>query len=105
MGLRVWDGLKEETVNSRVIVILNTADAVALTELDGRVGHHGAQGCRLGCYMKGRHKPSSGHYYAVHLCPNGYVGSRAAHRTCLRRLDGTFRRVLYLSPFQVRDEI
>ena len=32
-------------------------------------------------------------------------GSRAAHRTRLRRLDGTFRRVLYPSPFQVRDEI
>ena len=31
--------------------------------------------------------------------------SRAAHRTRLRRLDGTFRRVLYPSPFQVRDEI
>lgn len=78
-GFRVWDGLKEETVNSRVIVILNTADAVALTELDGRVGHHGAQGCRLGCDMKGRHKPSSGHYYAAHLRPNGYAGSGCDH--------------------------
>ena len=78
-GLRVWDGLKEQTVNSRVVVILNTADAVALTDLDGRVGHHGAQGCRLGCDMKGRHKPSSGHYYAAHLCPNGYAGSGCDH--------------------------
>jgi hypothetical protein len=78
-GLRVWDGIKKQTVNSRVIVILNTADAVALTELDGRVGHHGAQGCRLGCDMKGRHKPSSGHYYAAHLCPNGYAGSGCDH--------------------------
>ncbi|EDR05626.1 uncharacterized protein LACBIDRAFT_329489 [Laccaria bicolor S238N-H82] len=43
-GLHVWDGLKEETVNSHVIVILNMADAVALTELDGCVGHHGS-GC------------------------------------------------------------
>ena len=75
----MWDGLKEETVNSHVIVILNTADAVALTELDGHVGHHGAQGCRLGCDMKGRHKPSSRHYYAVHLCPNGYAGSGCDH--------------------------
>lgn len=78
-GLRMWDGLKEEIVNSRIIVILNTADAVALTEIDGRVGHHGAQGCRLGCDMKGRHKPSSGHYYAAHLCPNGYAGSGCDH--------------------------
>jgi hypothetical protein len=78
-GLRVWDGLKEQTVNSRVVVILNTADAVALTELDGRVGHHGAQDCRLGCDMKGRHKLTSGHYYAAHLCPNGYAGSGCDH--------------------------
>ena len=47
-----------------------TADAVGLTELDGRVGHHGAQGCRVGCPMKGRHKPGSGHYCAAHLRPN-----------------------------------
>ena len=46
-GLCVWDGLKEEVINSCMIVILNMADAVALTELDGCVGHHNAQGCRL----------------------------------------------------------
>ncbi|KAM6492149.1 hypothetical protein JOM56_011873, partial [Amanita muscaria] len=56
---------------ARVFFILATADAVGLTELDGRVGHHGAQGCRMGCDMKGRHKPSSGHYCAAHLRPNG----------------------------------
>jgi len=79
VGLCAWDGLKEEIIYSRVIVLLNTADAVALTELDGRVGHHGAQGCRLGCSMKGRHKPSSGHYYAVHLRPNAYTVSGCDH--------------------------
>jgi hypothetical protein len=78
-GIRIWDGLKEETINSRVVVLLNTADAVALTELDGRVGHHGAQGCRLGCDMKGRHKPSSGHYYAAHLRPNNYTVAGCDH--------------------------
>lgn len=52
--------------------MFSNADAVGLPELDGRVGHHGAQGCRLGCDMKGRHKPSSGHYCAAHLCPNHY---------------------------------
>ena len=78
-GLCVWDGLKRKIINSRVVVLLNTADAVALTELDGRVGHHGAQGCRLGCNMKGRHKPSSGHYYAAHLRPNGYSSAGCDH--------------------------
>jgi hypothetical protein len=41
-----------------------------LVEVDGRVGHHGTHGCRKGCPMKGRHKPSSGHYYAAHRWPN-----------------------------------
>lgn len=71
-GIRVWDGLNQEVILSRVFLVLATADALGLTELDGRVGHHGAQGCRMGCDMKGRHKPSSGHYCAAHLRPNGY---------------------------------
>ena len=75
----MWDGIKKQMVNSHVIVILNTMDAVALTELDGCVGHHSAQGCRLGCDIKRRHKPSSGHYYAAHLHPNSYAGSGCDH--------------------------
>lgn len=71
-GLHVWDALEDAVIQSRVIFSLAIADAVGMTELDGRVGHHGAQGCRLGCPMKGRHKPNSGHYYAVHLRPNNY---------------------------------
>jgi len=53
--------------------------AIQREELDGRVGHHGAQGCRLWCSMKGRHKPSSGHYYAIHLRPNGYMIAGCDH--------------------------
>lgn len=78
-GLRVWDHSKEEVILSRIINLLDLADAVALAELDGRVGHHGAQGCRLGCDMKGRHKPFSGHYYAVHLRPNGVNADDCNH--------------------------
>ncbi len=44
-----------------------------MTEVDGCVGHHGAHGCRLGCPMKGHHKPHTGHYFAVHLKPNNYT--------------------------------
>ncbi|KAG2008975.1 hypothetical protein CC2G_014351 [Coprinopsis cinerea AmutBmut pab1-1] len=68
-GLKVWDGAKQAEVHSRILFWTNLADAVALPYMDGRVGHHGAKGCRLGCPMKGRHK-SSGFYYAAHLCPN-----------------------------------
>jgi len=70
-GIRIWDALLNTTSLSRIFFILGTADAVGLTELDGWVGHHGAQGCRMSCNMKGRHKPRSGHYFAAHLRPNG----------------------------------
>jgi hypothetical protein len=72
-GLRIWDSFTSRIIESRVVLALSTADAVGITEIDGRVGHHGAHGCRLGCQMKGRHKPHSGHYFAVHLKPNDYT--------------------------------
>lgn len=70
-GMQMWNALKGKITFSRIFFVLATADAVGLTDVDGRVGHHGAQGCRMGCDMKGRHKPSSGHYCAAHLRPNG----------------------------------
>jgi hypothetical protein len=72
-GMYVWDGSSKEVILSRIMFMFGTADAMGLTEIDGRVGHHGAQGCRMSCDMKGRHKPNSGHYYAAHLCPNECV--------------------------------
>jgi hypothetical protein len=69
-GIRVWDSIEADLVLSRIMFFFGTADALGLTEIDGRVGHHGTHGCRLSCAMKGRHKPNSGHYYAAHLCPN-----------------------------------
>ncbi|PPQ81352.1 hypothetical protein CVT24_001144 [Panaeolus cyanescens] len=78
-GIKVWDAVKNAVVLSRIIFILGTADAVALTELDGRVGHHGAHGCRLGCEMKGRHKANSGHYYSVHLRPHNPQNNDSSH--------------------------
>jgi len=53
VGLRIWDAATSRIIESRIILALSTADAVGITELDGRVGHHGARGCRLGCWMKG----------------------------------------------------
>ena len=66
-GLPVWDAEKECVIPSKIGLIGGLADAVGLTELDGHVGHHGAQGCWIGCEMTGMHKPNSGHYYAVHF--------------------------------------
>jgi len=78
-GIRMWDAAQEAIVLSRIAFIFGTADALGLTELDGRVGHHGALGCRMGCDMKGRHKPRSGHYCAAHLCPNDYSVEDCKH--------------------------
>ena len=70
-GLSVWSAEREHVITSRIAFLGGLADVIGLTELDGRVGDHGAQGCRIGCEMTGMHnKPGSGHYYAVHLSPN-----------------------------------
>jgi len=55
-GIYVWDGFLKEIVLSRVMFMFGTADALGLPEIDSRVGHHGALGCRMSCGMKGRHK-------------------------------------------------
>jgi hypothetical protein len=78
-GLKVWDAASQLVVKSWRIFSLGMADAPGLMETDGRVGHHGAQGCRLGCDMKGRHKPSSGHYNTAHLTPNHYTVADCNH--------------------------
>lgn len=78
-GLSVYDYAQGEVVKSRIFFITATADAVGLVELDGRVGHHGAQGCRIGCSWKGRHKPGAGHYYTPHLRPNEYLVEGCTH--------------------------
>jgi hypothetical protein len=44
-GIHVWDHSKGEVVLSRIINLLDLADTIALAKLDGRVGHHGVQGC------------------------------------------------------------
>ena len=79
LGIRVWDGLEKVIVFSRIFFLFGTADALGLTEIDGRVGHHGAQGCRMSCGMKGRHKPNTGHYFASHLRPNESVIEDSNH--------------------------
>ncbi|KAH9160377.1 hypothetical protein EDB89DRAFT_1862959 [Lactarius sanguifluus] len=69
----MWDAIVDTVIQSRIIFSLATADALGMTEVDRRVGHHSEHGCRLGCPMKGHHKPHTGHYFAVHLKPNSYT--------------------------------
>ena len=73
-GLRFYDGITKKVETSRVFLLHGTADAVAIVELDGKVGHHGKHGCRISCPLTGRHKASVGHYYPVHSTPQDADG-------------------------------
>ena len=72
-GLRMWDAALSKVLQSQIILALSMADILGMTETDGHIGHHGAHGCRLGCPMKGQHKPNAGHIFAVYLKPNNYT--------------------------------
>lgn len=84
LGVRMQDALLGEIL-CRIILLLLMADAVGLVELDGRVGHHGGKGCRLGCPMKSRHKANSGHYYPAHLLPLNFTVQGCSHPDILPR--------------------
>lgn len=50
-----------------------------MAELNGWVGHHGRNGCRILCPMPGRHKPGAGTYYPVMLKPHGPLPPGSSH--------------------------
>ena len=66
-GLHVLDGYTRTAVVSFLFLLLVLADAVAMAELSGSVGHHGKRGCRLLCRFFGRNKLGGSHYYPVLL--------------------------------------
>ena len=68
-GMRVYDSYHRRVVASLVFFLLALADAIAMAELSGSVGHHGRRGCRLLCEFPGRNKPGGSHYYPVLLRP------------------------------------
>jgi len=56
---------------SFIFLLLALADAVAMAEVSGSVGHHGKKGCRLLCELIGRNKLGGSHYYPALLKPFG----------------------------------
>ena len=70
-GLQIWDGYNRRAALSKLFLLLALADAVAMAELSGSVGHHGRKGCRLLCLLVGRNKPGGSHYYPALLRPLG----------------------------------
>ena len=70
-GIHIWDSSTDSEFTSYPWFAFGTADTVGMAELNGWVGHHGRNGCRLFCPMSGRHKPGVGVYYPVMLKPIG----------------------------------
>ena len=66
-GLHIWDGYNRMAAVSFLFLLLALADAVAMAELSGSVGHHGRKGCRLLCPLIGRNKLGGSHYYPALL--------------------------------------
>ena len=73
-GLRIWDSSTDTEFTSHPWFAFGTVDTVGMAELNGWVGHHGRNGCRLLCPMPGQHKPGVGVYYSVMLKPNNQDG-------------------------------
>lgn len=78
-GLKIWDSLEQREFVTRPVIIFATADSPAMAYLNGLVGHHGAQGCRLYCALRGRRKPHGPHYYPAMLKPLNYYERGCDH--------------------------
>jgi hypothetical protein len=68
----MWDANQQKIVTSHPFLCLATADGPGMAYLNGLVGHHGKNGCRLFCTLPGRHKEGGTHYYPALLKPNNY---------------------------------
>ncbi|KIJ06354.1 hypothetical protein PAXINDRAFT_92119, partial [Paxillus involutus ATCC 200175] len=71
-GLKIWDASRNTIYISHPFLALGTADGPGLAYLNGLVGHHGKNGCRLYCGLKGRHKEGIGIYYPALQKPDNY---------------------------------
>ncbi|TFY59006.1 hypothetical protein EVG20_g7947 [Dentipellis fragilis] len=78
-GLRVWDASKSKVVSDHPFLAYKLADTPAMTQLTGRVGHHGALGCRFYCLLKGHHKQGGSQYYPACLKPLNYTVPNSCH--------------------------
>lgn len=78
-GLRIWDASRDITFISKPFLALATADGPGMTYLNGLVGHHGKNGCRLYCSIRGRRHPEGSHYYPALLKPHDFAVEGCDH--------------------------
>ena len=99
-GLHVWDAYHRRAALSFLFLILVLADAVAMAELSGSVGHHSRKGCRLLCGLVGRNKAQGAHYYPALLRPLHFKN----HRTS-SHLDIDITALPDVDPVQYRQDL
>ena len=98
-GLRVYDAYRREVYTTLIFILLVLADAVAMAEVSGSVGHHGRRGCRLLCELVGRNKPGGAHYYPAVLRPHG------DHRAACNHPDIDLSIPLCVDPSKYREDL
>ena len=98
-GLRVYDAYRREVYTTLIFLLLALADAIAMADVSGSVGHHGRIGCRLLCGLAGRNKPNGSHYYPVLLQPHG------EHRSSCNHPDLDIADLPHANPFKYREEL
>jgi hypothetical protein len=77
-GLPIWDAYNQRRALAFIFLLLVLADAVAMAQISGSVGHHGRKGCRLLCGFAGRNKAHGAHYYPALLRPDGFENHRTS---------------------------
>ena len=78
-GLPIWNASHNVVEISRPFFALGAADGPGMTYLNGLVGHHGKNGCRIYCSATGRHKPGISHYYPAFYKPYNYDVEGCSH--------------------------
>ena len=100
-GLCIWDAYHRKVALSLIFLLLVLADAVAMAELSGSVGHHGRKGCRLLCGFVSRNKVRGSQYYPALLRPSGFETHRTSSHPDIDPTDlpdadpANYRRDLY----------
>ncbi|KAG6894973.1 hypothetical protein C0992_003711, partial [Termitomyces sp. T32_za158] len=71
-GLPIWNASTNTFYQSKLYIVLATADGPGMVYLNGLVGHSGKIGCRLWCGLVGRKKPGSSYYFPLLSKPDNY---------------------------------
>ena len=79
LSLKIWESINRTVYKSVPWTLFFGADTVRMALLNGWVGHHGQNGCRLSCPMRGQHKRGCATYYPVLLKPHGPLPADSGH--------------------------